>query len=337
MNLEDVAREAGVSRSTVSRVINNDPSVSRRTREHVLGVVRELNYTPNHAARTLATSRSNTMGVVIPGTSKVFFGENSYFPMLLQGIAEGCEKHQQSMVLYLQMLDESSAQFAQRIGRSRIYDGLIISSITNDDRLMEHLLRMDVPFIMVERPLAHEDVISYVTVDNVRSGQMATEHLISLGYTRIAHITGNMKISDARDRLTGYRRALERAGLPYDPALVVEGTFTYEGGLNAMKKLLPQKPRAIFLSSDAAAIGALSVIQEAGLSVPDDIALIGFDDIDVAARANPALTTIRQPIQQKGSAGLDLLYRMVTGQVQEPRQVILPTQLVIRQSCGAMN
>lgn len=335
MNLEDIAKEAGVSRSTVSRVINNEGYVSKRTRMRVMEIIERLNFSPNHAARMLVTQRSNVVGVVMPGTANVFFGDNSYFPMLLQGIAEAMTKHDQSMMLWLSQLNEEPEHFSQRITRNRICDGLIVASMSNDDPIIGRLFDASHRFVMVERPLQHIERISYVAADNIKGAEMATEHLICLGYHRIAHLTGQLTIADGQDRLFGYRNALERAGIPYNHELVYEGRFTRDAGYYGMKALIAQKPDAVFASSDAAAHGAIQAIKEAGMRVPQDIAVVGFDDIDVAANSIPQLTTIRQPVQQKGAAAVNLLIDLIEGKVQRPQQIILPVQLVIRESCGA--
>jgi LacI family transcriptional regulator len=335
MNLEDVAKQAGVSRSTVSRVVNNEGYVSAKTRARVLEVIERLNFSPNHAARALVKQRSNVVGVVMPGTANVFFGDNSYFPMLLQGIAEAADQRDYSMMLSLGHPNENREAFSRRIMRNRIADGMIIASISADDPLIDQLVQSVPYFVMVERPLYHEDIISYVTADNVRGGQIATEHLLGLGYQRIAHITGHLNIADGQDRLIGYRRALERAGIAFNPDLIHVGRFSYEGGYHGMRALLEQRPDAVFVSSDTAALGAMRAIQEAGLRIPDDIGVVGFDDLDVAPRAAPALTTIRQPVQKKGETALALLLDLLNGAIQPPHQIVLPVQLVIRESCGA--
>jgi LacI family transcriptional regulator len=335
VTLEDIARIAGVSKSTVSRVMNDDPHVGKRTREHVLQVAREHNYVPNHAAQTLVKKRSDVIGVVIPGTAHVFFGDNSYFPMLLQGIADSTNELDLAMLLWLGQNHPDREQFSRRILQNSMCDGLIIASIWDNDSLFDRLVTSVPYFVMVECPLRYQDTISYVTIDNVASGRMATEHLISLGYRRIAHITGNMLISDGQDRLLGYRQALEAAGLPYDPDLVYEGDFTYNTGYSGMEALLPIQPDGVFVASDNSALGAVQAIEDAGLRVPDDIAIVGFDDLDVATKFTPYLTTVHQPIQAKGAAAVNLLVDLITGKVTGPQKVILPTQLVIRQSCGA--
>ncbi|MBK9749545.1 MAG: LacI family DNA-binding transcriptional regulator [Chloroflexi bacterium] len=335
ISIHDIAKAADVSRSTVSRVVNHDVNVSPETRARVLEVIERLQYTPNHAARALVKQRSQVIGVVMPGTANVFFGDNSYFPMLLQGIVEAGNHHDQNLLLCLGNVGEPREHFSQRILRNRIGDGYIIASIENDDPLIDHLVQSAPNFVMVERPQRYADVISSVTVDNVHAGQVATEHLISLGYKRIAHISGQLSIADGQDRLEGYRRALAVANIPYDPDLIYVSQFTYEAGVEAMRALLHHQPDAVFAACDASARGAIAAVQQAGLRVPEDIGIVGFDDLDVATKTTPHLTTIQQPVQQKGAAAVELLLDLISGKKVSPQQIVLPSKLVIRESCGA--
>jgi LacI family transcriptional regulator len=335
MNLEDIARKAGVSRSTVSRVINNDRYVSEETRKHVQTVIDRERFQPNHAARALVKRRTEIIGVLIPHSVNIFFTDNSYFPMLLQGIGEAAHERDHAMLLWLGQTGEDSEHLIRKISSSRMMDGLIIASLTSDHPLFEQLPDLKFPVVMVERPLGYENHISYVTIDNVRGAETAVRHLISLGRRRIAHITGQLTIADGQERLKGYKNALQKAGLPIDPNLIVEGRFTHEDGYIAMKQLLRHKPDAVFAPGDTAAVGAMQAIREAGLRVPEDIAIIGFDDLDVATRISPQLTTIRQPVQQKGAYAARLLIDLIEQKFDAPQHVILPTELVIRQSCGA--
>ncbi len=337
MNLEDVAREAGVSRATVSRVLNNERSVSDKTRTHVLEVVERLNFSPNHAARTLVTQRSDIIGIVIPDYANVFFGDSSYFPMLLQGIVETTNALDYSILLSISKRNENRDHFAQRIIRNRMTDGLVIASIKNDDPLLERLIANTRCFVMVERPLRNSDRFSYVTSDNIQGGYIATQHLIKLGRRRIAHITGHVTIADAQDRLEGYKKALTEANIPFDADLVYEGEFSHHHGYEGAKSLMAHKPDAIFAASDTIALGAIQAIEEADLSVPRDIAIVGFDDLDEASKSKPQLSTIRQLVRQKGAAAANLLIDMIKGDSPEPRQIVLPTELVIRESCGAQS
>lgn len=184
-----------------------------------------------------------------------------------------------------------------------------------------------------DRPLKQEGQISYVSVDNVTAGEQAVQHLIRAGRKRIGAIAGNADNADSRDRLAGYRRALKAAGIPLDHRLIVDGQFTRVWGYAGMKRLLEQRVDGAFAFSDMIALGALDAIREAGLRVPDDIAVIGFDDLPAAAHALPPLTTIRQPVAQKGARAASLLINRIENGAGDPVQVLLPTQLVIRESC----
>jgi LacI family transcriptional regulator len=178
--------------------------------------------------------------------------------------------------------------------------------------------------------------VSYVTIDNTQAAQNVVSHLINQGYKRIGHITGMMENIDGADRLTGYKNALQQARIPYDETLVVEGHFTRMSGYLGMKMLLERGVRAVFAASDLMADGATQAIHEAGLRVPDDIALVGFDDLPYASQMSPQLTTVRQPIQQKGAYAVNILLDMIEGVAESAQHVLLPTQLVIRESCGAV-
>lgn len=332
MNLEDIARKAGVSRSTVSRVINNEHDVSERTRQRVLAVIEQERFQPNPAARALVTRRSNIIGVAIPQTANVFFGDNSYFPMLLQGIAEGLNQHDYAMLLWLAESHEVRSAFARRVARHREPDGLIITSIVENDPLLDDLLKRNRRFVMVETPPHHQDQVSFVTVDNVRAAEIAVEHLIALGRRRIATITGDIAIRDAVDRLTGYQNALQKADISVDSRFIIYGKFHRNAGYQGMRELLPLRPDAVFAGVDTIALGVLDAIDEAGLRVPDDIAVVGFDDLDVALQAKPSLTTIRHSVQTVGSTAARLLIDLVEGKVQHPHHIVLPTELIIRDS-----
>lgn len=335
LNLEDIAAKAGVSRSTVSRVINNSPYVSAQTRQRVLAVIEAEGFAPNPAARALVTQRSQVIGVVIPQIPAIVFEDAYYFPSLLQGVSAVTSQHDYAMLLWLGQSCEEEERFYKRIERNRLMDGVIIASAPSDDPLIEHFLRTNTPFVLVERAEHHRDRISYVSVDNISAAQQAVMHLIRLGRRRIGTITGRLTIADGRDRLEGYRRALYEAGLPLDNALIVEGDFTHRSGYEGMKCLLAQGVDALFAASDITARGALLAMQEAGVRVPDDVAVVGFDDLPTARQVTPPLTTVRQPIEEKGARAAELLIRLIEGSLQGPQQILLPTELVIRQSCGA--
>lgn len=336
MNLEDIAKKAGVSRSTVSRVVNNDRYVSARTRELVMSIIEQENYQPHPAARALVTQRHQTIGVAIPQTANVFFGDNSYYPMLLQGIAETTIQRDYAMLLWLAQSHEERDDFSQRVIRNRQTDGLIITSVTEEDPLLGFLTEEKRLFVMVETPPRLADEINYVTVDNMNATAFAIAHLVETGRRRIATITGQLNIRDGADRLEGYRLGLERAGLPIDPQLIIPGVFNWQSGHDGLMRLLPFRPDAVVAGGDTIAAGVVAAVHEAGLRVPDDIAVIGFDDLDVATRVNPPLTTIRHSIQRIGGVAAQVLIDLIEGRVQSPQHVLMPTELVVRRSTNAL-
>lgn len=330
MKLEDIAQKAGVSRSTVSRVINNDRYVGEKTRRRVLQVIEQEQFQPNPAARALVTRRTHIIGVAIPQTTNVFYGDNSYFPMLLQGIAESVNRQDYAMLLWLAEHHEIRDGFAARVARHRQNDGLIITSIIEHDPLFEHLVKHKRCFVMVETPPAHREEVSFVSVNNVAAAEEAVNHLIRIGRRRIATITGQLNIRDAIDRLQGYKNALRNAGMPIEEQLIIPGRFSRESGLEGIRALMDKPIDALFAGGDQIAVGAMDFLREMGIRVPDDIAVVGFDDLDVAARYE--LTTIRHAVQEVGSNAAQLLINLIEGRLEHPQHVYLPTELIIRSS-----
>ena len=338
LSLEDIAAKAGVSRSTVSRVINHDPHVSEQTRSRVMAVIKKEGYAPNPAARALVTQRTRVIGVVIPLEPMVLFEDAYYFPTLLQGISKTAQQRDYAMLLWLSQSDEDMERFRQRIVTNRLMDGVVIASATCNDPLIDQFLQMNTPFVMVERPARHLDRISYVSIDNVNAAFNAVFHLISLGRHRIGTITGNLAISDGLDRVEGYKKALKSAGFPVDEHLIVEGNFSHRTGYMGMKQLLKHKVDAVFAANDITARGALQALHDAQLRVPEDVALIGFDNLPTAVQVNPLLTTIHQPIEEKGALAASILIDLIENDdTTPPRQVLLPTKLMVRASCGTIN
>ena len=335
MNLEDIAKKAGVSRSTVSRVINGEAYVSDKTRQRVLEIVEAEAFTPNMAARTLVTQRTQMIGIVIPDEFKDVFSNEIpyYYSALLQGISEAARPHDYAPLLWIGHHDDVEEGY-RRLLKNRWMDGLIIvSSLKSETMLVTSLLKNRTPFVLIGRPLKQEGQISYVSIENSTAAEQAVRHLLGAGRTRVGAIVGNVDNADSQDRLTGYKQALKSAGIAVDRDLIVTGQFTRAWGYAAMKRLLSAHVDGVFAFSDMIALGALDAIREAGLRVPDDISLVGFDDLPAAAQANPPLTTVRQPITQKGARAAALLIERIEKGTGEPAHILLPTQLVIRQSC----
>jgi len=336
--LEEVAKLAGVSRSTVSRVVNQHPNVRPEVRERVWEVIRKTGYQPHAAARSLATRRTRVIGLIIPQAVTTLFTD-PYFPILIRGIADACNAHNYHLMLSLfsrRRVQESRARqdlLYQQVLRSRYLDGVVVSSAPLDDPIFPRLLEDGVPFVLIGR--YSNERASYVDVDNVVGARMAVEHLLRLGHERVATITGPLNMCAGQDRLEGYRQALAARGIQVDEDLIAEGDFTEQGGQAAMRRLLPHRPTAVFAASDMMAVGAIKVLREAGLRVPEDVAVVGFDDIPLASMVEPPLTTVRQPIEQLGSMAVELLVSLMENPGEETvHRVVLPTELVIRASCG---
>lgn len=331
-NIEDIARAAGVSRSTVSRVINNDQYVSATTRQRVMAVIEREGYSPNAAARALVTQRSQAIGVMIPHDLATIFDNPWYFPTLLQGVNDRTTERGYAMLLWMGKSETEEDLLYRRVTANRLMDGMLVASATGDNPLIPHLIESGMPFVTVERPAIYGDKINYVTLDNIEGARTAVGHLARLGRRRIGIITGALNNMDGVDRLVGYKQALMQAGMPIDPSLIFEGNWDQASGTMGARRLIQNGADAIFASNDIMALGVYEGAQEMGVSIPRDVALVGFDDLPLSAPV--PLTTIRQPLRQKGAAAIDLLLDLIEGRTVGPQHIFLPTQLVIRQSCG---
>ncbi|OGO25750.1 MAG: hypothetical protein A2136_00875, partial [Chloroflexi bacterium RBG_16_54_11] len=292
LTLEDIAKQAGVSRSTVSRVVNDDPNVSDGVRTRVQQVIQTTGYHPHAAARMLASQRSSMIGLVLPLTVSSFFTD-PYFPRLTQGVAQTCNQHNLTLGLFLVATKEDEDLIFPSVSRKGLLDGIIVQTAQKGDRLIDRLISSDFPVIVAGRPFSSNGV-SYIDVNNTHAAHLAVNHLIRLGYRRIGTITGSLNGTPGIDRLEGYQQAITEQGWKINQNLIVEGSFTEVSGYSAMKKLLPSKPEAIFAASDIMAIGAMRAVREAGLRIPADIAFVGFDDLPIASQLEIKLTTVRQ-------------------------------------------
>lgn len=333
LTLEQIAKLAGVSRSTVSRVINDHPHVRDQVRQRVMRVIAETGYQPNLAARSLVTQRMGIIGLVIPRAVQSLFTD-PFFPRLIQGITQACNANDYTLSLFMFHTKEEEQKLYPTVVRARLLDGVIVSSSEIDDPFIPQLIENQMPFVMVGRPYDAAQA-SFVQSDNVVGAHTAVSHLARLGYKRIATITGPLNTTVGLDRRQGYRDALNERNGFVDEALIVEGDFTESGGHAAMQWLFPHQPDAVFAASDAMAFGALRALREIGLSVPDDVAVVGFDDLPTAALSDPPLTTIRQPIRRSGIQAVETLIDILTNGPEPPRRITMSTELVIRSSCGS--
>lgn len=332
VTIKDIARHVGVSPSVVSRALNNKYGVKESTRQMIALAAKEMGYHPNAAARTLVTRRTMTIGVIMADISEPFYS----------GIIKGLEfvASESGYTLLFSNSYESLEQsrVVQRMIDAQRVDGMIIvGSNVRERAYISSLADRGTPFVVIERSL-RDPRMNCIWVDNVMGGHIATKHLIDCGHSRIAHITGTLDVEVAADRLKGYRKALDEAGIAFSPDLVVQGTFVWQTGYSAMKTLLEARPSctAVFVANDSMAFGALQAIAEAGLSVPHDISVVGFDDLQFSSLTNPPLTTVRQPRYEMGRDAARLLVSRLNHPDQgEGTKICYPPELIIRKSTTA--
>jgi LacI family transcriptional regulator len=327
VTISDVARTVGTSKKTISRVLNNDPNVSESMRQRVVAAVAALNYRPLTSARSLATNRSFMIGLLYDNRSP------SYIMEVQAGVLEACEAQHYSMMV--QPLVSTAGDFVERVEDilSRHQpDGLILTPpITDHRQLLDCLRKNGLPFASIA-PRQPEHCIGVMLREREAAAAMV-EHLVSLGHHRIAHILGDPEHGAGIWRLAGYRDGLARAGLEEYPEYMIQGRFSFESGVAAMRQLLalPHRPTAIFAADDDMAVGAIWAAAEAGLSIPRDMSICGFDDTTIATQVWPPLTTVHQPVREMGRrATQELLLRVMNKG--EPRMIEVDYEMRIRAS-----
>ena len=327
--INDVAKQAGVSITTVSYVITGKRFVSDDLKEKVHQAMKEVGYRPNNLARSLRLGKSDTIGLIIPDSSNLFFAEISRY-------IEDIGFDNQYTVFICNSDDNSKKQETYiDVLIAKQVDGIVFISVTNAQANLDKLKETNVPFVIVDRD-EHAGDTDLVLADNLTGGQVAVNHLFALGHTKIACIAGPSSSNPSADRVQGYKKALEENGAPFRPDYMASGDFRFKSGEKAMDQLLAlsDPPTAVFVCNDMMAIGAIRSINQHGLSVPDDISLIGFDDSPIAEAVSPALTTISQPIENMAEKAMEILFRRMQGDVADfPLQVVLDTKLIERDSC----
>jgi len=310
--LEEVAALAGLSRATVSRAVNGGLRVSPQAQRAVEDAVRRLGYTPNRAARSLVTRRTDSIAVVVPESSSTVFSD-PFFAGTLHGVARALAPAELQMVLLIRQRDEDAERMVRYL-RGGHTDGAVVVSHHRDDGVVEALARMDIPRVFIGRPWNATDATPFVDVDNAGGARLAVERLVSRGCRRIATVAGPQDMVAGADRLTGWRAGMAAAGLPGDA--VEEADFTLADGRRAARELLERHPDTdgLFVASDLMAVGALASLDAAGLRVPDDVAVVGFDDFAVAQEATPPLTTVVNPVARMAQGAVELLLEQLAGQ-----------------------
>lgn len=326
--LEDVAARAGVSRATASRVINADPRVREASRVAVSTAVAELGYRPNRAARRLVTRTADSIAVVVPESDERVFSD-PFFSGTLKGVTRAVGSLPMQVVLVMGNPDDGDHRM-ERYLRGGHTDGAIVVSHHQNDNLWRVLAETRLPSVFLGRPYAEEARVPYVDVDNAAGAELAARHLIERGCRRIGTVTGPLDMSAGQDRLHGWQRALHDSGL--GASLVEHGDFTASGGAAATRRLLERCPDldGLFIASDQMAVSAIAELGVAGRRVPDDVAVVGYDDSPAATMSRPALTTVVNPIAEMASCAVDLLLRVMDEESVESE--ILTTTLVVRES-----
>ncbi|HLY26621.1 MAG TPA: LacI family DNA-binding transcriptional regulator [Aggregatilineales bacterium] len=333
---KDIADLAGVSRTTVSFVLNNVPGmrIPEETRQRVLEAARRLDYQPHAAARSMASGRTHVLGIVVRQSIEQAFAD-LFLPQVLLGLAHSAEER--GYYTLFRAIDPTTPNGVySNLIRQRHVDGIILSGPRFDDQDLLYTHSAGLPIVLMGQ--LPNIGIPFVDVDNVGGAAKATQHLISLGHAHIAIVTNApLEYTASHDRLTGYRQALLGAGLRYDEALVRHADLTPQGGQRAMNELLalPDRPTAVFVASDTVALGALQAIRNEGLHIPQDIAVVGYDDIPLSAYIEPPLTTMRLPAYGLGWEAAEMLVRRIEGEDLSHADVLLDMELVVRESCGA--
>lgn len=325
--LEAVARHAGVSRGTVSRVINDSPRVSETARAAVAAAIEELGYVPNRAARMLVTRRTDTVALIVSESQDRLFAE-PFFAGVLRGVTAALGDTEVQLLLAMAQSAAERARLRRYLSGQHV-DGVMVLSSHADDPLPGELTAAGVPLVFGGRPATGG---FYVDADNRDGARQAVAHLVAAGRRRIATIAGPPDMSPGVDRLRGYRDALAAAGLDADDTLVATGDFSEDSGRAAMGTLLDRRPDldAVFAASDPMALGAVRRLREHGARVPEDVAVVGFDDSETGRHTDPPLTSVHQPLGELGGRMAEMLLSRIAGDSPEP--VILPTRLVVRAS-----
>jgi LacI family transcriptional regulator len=333
--IKELARLSGVSVGTVSRALNGYTDVSPETRERVIRLAQELDYTPAAAARTLVTERSHVVGLYLETGEGRPDVQHPFFHEVLGGLKDILGVGGFDLLVFASEQHGNGYGPHSYLKRARHHhvDGVVLMGVDAGDGEVEQLLRSDVACVGVDMALAGTNNCSVMS-DNVEGARMAVRHLADLGHKRIATITGEMETAPARDRLRGYRDEIQRQGFAYRDDYVAYGDYYADSGAEGMAALLalPEPPTAVFAASDLMAAGALGVAARAGLRVPDDVAVVGFDDIFLAALTEPPLTTVRQDKPGLGAAAGEALVALIGGDGDAQAAVTLPVELVVRGS-----
>ena len=329
ITIKDIAKAAGVSTATVSLVFNNkDKSISQSTRDRVLKIGKDLNYIPNSMARSLVTRQTKTLGLVLPDIV------NPFFPEIARGAEDRAWESGYSIIICNTDDDANQENNYLHVLSKKMVDGIILTHSANRNKEKSGLERCRIPIILIDRDYDSPNIMGKVLVDNTEASCKAVNYLIKKGYTKIAYIAGPLNTRTARDRLDGYKKALVENNLRYEDNLVMVGEYKTQWGSEAALSLLESEQdfQAIFCGNDLIAIGAMKKLKEKNITIPDDIAVMGFDDIYISSLVDPELTTIKQPNYKMGFEAVRIMIDYLEGKEIEEKNIILSTELIIRKS-----
>ena len=330
LTIRDIAKMAKVSHMTVSRALHNDPRVREETKKRILELVNKLNYRPDARARTFVTKKSNLIGLVVSDISNPFYAE------LARGIED--KAHEKGYNVIFCSTDNKPGRMETYVNlmMDAAVDGFIFASVRLHEPVVERLIAERFPLVLVNRKLKGE-AYNYVVLNNVQGAYEITEHLVNLDYKKIAIITGTLNLSTGLDRLKGYQQALKDHGIKFNENHVIQGPFARETGYDGAKRLLTMqdKPEAIFGGNDYIAMGVIDAVEELGVHIPGDIALVGFDDTEFASNQRIRLTTVSQRKYEMGNLGVQILIDYIERKETDyTHKVILEPRLILRESCG---
>lgn len=327
ITIKDVAKEAGVSYSTVSRVVNNKSYVKPETRERVMQSMLRLGYQVNLHARSLAGGQSNVIGLLVVDLTTQYMGE------IISGIDDVLAANQYELMLYTTHRRKAKESAYVHMMARGLADGLLISLPREPEAYLKSLREKGFPYVIIDHR-SDDESDHFVSADNFQGGYEATKHLIELGHRRIGIVTGWMDMTSAKDRLEGYQSALSDFGIAFENDLLFEGDFSQPGGFSGGTYLLelPDPPTAVFASNDISAMGVIEAIRVRGLQVPRDVSVVGFDDIPTAALLSPKLTTVSQPLQDMGRSATQMLLDLLNNSEDIPESIIFPTELIVRET-----
>ena len=333
VSIKDIAKAAGVSHSTVSRALSDSPLIKAETKARIQQLAQEMGYSPDAIARSLVTQRTHTVGVVVTTITDPFVAE------VVQGIEDTAQQNDYSVILASSASKPERELAAVEMLRAKRVDSLIVTSSRVGALYLEHLERFGVPVVLVNNHNRQSGRYTFsVSVDNQHGGHLATAHLIQRGHRHIGYVSGPADHSDDAERLAGYRQALDESGITFDPALVVHGNGRLDGGERALRTLarLVELPTAVFCYNDITAIGLISAARQAGLAVPEDLAVVGFDDIPLAAHVYPSLTTVAQPQRDMGRQAMNMALALMTADDSTTpfSDIVVKGKLAVRASSG---